>query len=242
MAPTGCLLLFIFACSTNAQTTATLDSMGPVSLGKDGSLNRVANWDELTPQEKETAVRLLAARNEKRRMKLLEEEERRARRWWGARIFSWFKRVLSGKRRKQYTPPKLGDDGTRASIDFAPEFIRPILDGTKRATTRYCAASGEPLLRTVRAEQQVRATCVRCVDDEAAQKGFALLEITRVERTRLDRLNATLAATEGLASADELRAVLKTFYPTLRKQSEVRVLHFSVQKDWSALGELCPEC
>ena len=109
------------------------------------------------------------------------------------------------------------------------------------ATSRFCAASGEPLLRTVRAEQQVRATCVRCDGDEAARSGFALLEITRVERTRVDRLNATTAATEGLDSADELRALLKKFYPALRTRSEVRVLHFHVRSDWSALGELCPE-
>ena len=53
-----------------------LDALGPVALGKDGSLHRLSNWAELTAGERETAGRLIAARNEKRRTRLLEEQAR----------------------------------------------------------------------------------------------------------------------------------------------------------------------
>ena len=53
--------------------------------------------------------------------------------------------------------------------------------------------------------------------------------ISRLERTRVDRLNGTLAATEGLGSADELRATLRRFYPHLRDADPVRVLHFALE-------------
>ena len=42
-------------------------------------------------------------------------------------------------------------------------------------------------------------------------------------------LNGTLAATEGLGSAGELRATLRRFYPHLRDADPVRVLHFALE-------------
>eukprot|EP00927_Polykrikos_kofoidii_P064876 TRINITY_DN6066_c0_g1_i1.p1 TRINITY_DN6066_c0_g1~~TRINITY_DN6066_c0_g1_i1.p1 ORF type:complete len:180 (+),score=39.91 TRINITY_DN6066_c0_g1_i1:128-667(+) len=42
------------------------DSRGPVVVHKDGSMGRVARWDELTEAEKNSAVRLITKRNRKR--------------------------------------------------------------------------------------------------------------------------------------------------------------------------------
>jgi len=43
-----------------------LDALGPVVVGKDGSLGLVAGWAEMSEQERETAQRTLARRNAKR--------------------------------------------------------------------------------------------------------------------------------------------------------------------------------
>ena len=154
MAAVTMAAIAVLLATAQAQKTA-LDEFGPVALGKDGSLNRVANWAELTPGERETASRLLAARNEKRRKRLLEQQKKEARPALHRRIGAWLSRML--KRISGRPPPTM--------IDFAPDFVRAILEGTKRATTRYVAAGGEPQLAALRAGHRVSATCVRCDDD-----------------------------------------------------------------------------
>lgn len=209
---------------------AQLDALGPMSLGKDGSISRIANWDQLTATERDAAVRLLAARNEKRRRKLLlemesaeqQQQQQKQRTPLRRRIGEWLQaawRTILG----------VPSSSTR-TMDFAPEFVRPVLEGGKRATTRYVArrGGGEHHLAALRAGSRVVATCVRC-DDEAARAGFAHLEIRRTEHARCDELNATLAATEGLDSADTLRAALRRFYPALRDSSRVVVFHFDAE-------------
>ena len=201
-----------------------LDALGPVALGKDGSLHRLSNWAELTAGERETAGRLIAARNEKRRTRLLEEQARaaepepeRTQARWSLRAFgAWMARRL---RRPAEEGP---------AIDFAPESVPQILDGRKAATTRYVGVDGEPLLSRLKVGHLANATCRTC-SGRASAAPFARLRISRLERTRVDRLNGTLAATEGLGSADELRATLRRFYPHLRDADPVRVLHFALE-------------
>lgn len=48
------------------------EELGPVVIARDGSLQRVGNWRELSPQEREVAWRQVARRNEQRRHMLLQ--------------------------------------------------------------------------------------------------------------------------------------------------------------------------
>ncbi|GJE94684.1 hypothetical protein PsYK624_108550 [Phanerochaete sordida] len=41
-----------------------LDELGPLVVNSDGTLSRIANWQNMTPQERERTVRVLAARNQ----------------------------------------------------------------------------------------------------------------------------------------------------------------------------------
>ena len=52
-----------------------LTALGPVVVGKDGSLGLVTGWAEMTEQEREAAQRMLARRNAKRLEHLQAEAE-----------------------------------------------------------------------------------------------------------------------------------------------------------------------
>ena len=61
-----------------AAQTATTDSvalsqLGPIVIEPDGRTSRIANWATMTTREQQTAMKLVARRNEKRRKKLLAE-------------------------------------------------------------------------------------------------------------------------------------------------------------------------
>jgi predicted Fe-S protein YdhL (DUF1289 family) len=43
-----------------------LDHLGPMIIGTDGSIQRVANWNTMLKVEQEQAIRLIAKRNQKR--------------------------------------------------------------------------------------------------------------------------------------------------------------------------------
>ena len=259
MTPSNHLLLCCGLALTLAQRQS-LDALGPMSVGKDGSLNRIANWDELTPQEREAAKVALKRRNAKRLEKLRRVEANAASqqspKWW-RHLYRWFARLrrleirwASDERRRNSTktsPATAAGAAAAAAhvpaqlasslpqLDFAPEFVANVLSGAKRATTRYTDAGGggEPHLALLRAGERVQATCVRCA--EPAGFGGATLRIVRVERTALSQLGDELARTEGLESADELRAILRRFYPALVQGDEhdhsVAVLHFEVELD-----------
>jgi len=55
-----------------ADTRLTMEGLGPVVLGKDGSMSLVSNWAELTGTERAAAWKGIAARNAKRKAALLE--------------------------------------------------------------------------------------------------------------------------------------------------------------------------
>ncbi|KAI0758791.1 hypothetical protein C8Q74DRAFT_1209055 [Fomes fomentarius] len=42
------------------------DKLGPIVVNSDGTLSRIANWDSMTPIEKERTLRVLVARNKVR--------------------------------------------------------------------------------------------------------------------------------------------------------------------------------
>lgn len=54
---------------------ARLDRLGPVILNLDGSMSRITNWDNMSPNEQATAMRLVAKRNEERRKQLNEQAQ-----------------------------------------------------------------------------------------------------------------------------------------------------------------------
>lgn len=43
-----------------------LDHLGPMVVHKDGTLSRIANWDEMTEIERRNTVRILVKRNQAR--------------------------------------------------------------------------------------------------------------------------------------------------------------------------------
>lgn len=50
--------------------TVKLDSLGPIIVNTDGSMQRIPNWNEMPQSEKDKTVRLVSARNKKRMMAL----------------------------------------------------------------------------------------------------------------------------------------------------------------------------
>lgn len=207
------LLLLLLVSVASAQRTAALEAIGPVSVGKDGSLSRIANWDELTPQEKLAAQTALKRRNAKR-LKKLREQENEPPRDAISRFVRWLRRRWRAVRFKP--------------LDFAPEFVEAILTGSKKATTRWLHPNGgEPHLGSLRPGRHVRATCIRCAD-KGLRHDFALLNITRVETVSFHELSDELAAQEGLADGDDLRRTLLRFYPALQSTDSTMVTHFEV--------------
>ncbi|KAI9058633.1 hypothetical protein FKP32DRAFT_1546549, partial [Trametes sanguinea] len=50
----------------NGSQTFKFDKLGPVVVNSDGTLSRIANWENMAPVEKERTLRLLVARNQVR--------------------------------------------------------------------------------------------------------------------------------------------------------------------------------
>ncbi|KAG1821418.1 hypothetical protein EV424DRAFT_836214 [Suillus variegatus] len=46
--------------------TIKLDALGPMVVNSDGTLSRIANWENMTKEEKERTIRVVAARNRAR--------------------------------------------------------------------------------------------------------------------------------------------------------------------------------
>lgn len=57
--------------------TIRFEEWGPIILNTDGTTRRIANWDNLTEQEKKVTWRRISKRNEERRLVLLEEQQRK---------------------------------------------------------------------------------------------------------------------------------------------------------------------
>jgi hypothetical protein len=55
--------------------TLTLDELGPIIINKDGSLRRITNWSELSPEERKHTKRRVSLRNHKR-LGVLKNNER----------------------------------------------------------------------------------------------------------------------------------------------------------------------
>lgn len=43
-----------------------LDKLGPMVVGRDGAISRIANWPEMTELERENTLRVLGKRNQLR--------------------------------------------------------------------------------------------------------------------------------------------------------------------------------
>jgi predicted Fe-S protein YdhL (DUF1289 family) len=51
--------------------TIRFEEMGPIIINTDGTTRRIANWDQLSPQEQKATWRRISKRNEERRQQLL---------------------------------------------------------------------------------------------------------------------------------------------------------------------------
>ena len=51
-----------------------MDDLGPIIVNPDGTTRRIANWDSLSRQERESAWRLISARNRLRIERLRAQE------------------------------------------------------------------------------------------------------------------------------------------------------------------------
>jgi predicted Fe-S protein YdhL (DUF1289 family) len=51
--------------------TISFEEMGPIILNADGTTRRIANWDDMTEQERQATWRRIKKRNEQRRQHLL---------------------------------------------------------------------------------------------------------------------------------------------------------------------------
>jgi hypothetical protein len=51
-----------------------LDYLGPLVVNRDGTTGRVANWAEMTENERQTTLKLLTRRN-KQRLEVLKQEQ-----------------------------------------------------------------------------------------------------------------------------------------------------------------------
>ncbi|KAI8841180.1 hypothetical protein BJ741DRAFT_20181 [Chytriomyces cf. hyalinus JEL632] len=54
-------------------SSVTLDHLGPIVVGTDGSMQRISNWDKLTPSEQANTMRVISKRNNARLEKLRAE-------------------------------------------------------------------------------------------------------------------------------------------------------------------------
>lgn len=52
----------------------SMDELGPIIINPDGTMRRIANWNELTKGEQESTFRQISARNKKRIQALKEAE------------------------------------------------------------------------------------------------------------------------------------------------------------------------
>ena len=104
-------------------------------------------------------------------------------------------------------------------IDFAPEFRRPILDGTKTATTRFLKV--EPELRGIGVDQEVECTIAKI-------NVFAKIRITQIENCRFDSIPDNIARIENYRNPKELQTVLIGFYPSISQSDELTIFHFEL--------------
>ena len=56
-------------------SSIALDELGPIIVGEDGSLRRIANWFSLSKREQEVALRRLGARNKRRLADLASQQQ-----------------------------------------------------------------------------------------------------------------------------------------------------------------------
>ena len=103
-------------------------------------------------------------------------------------------------------------------LRFAPEFVHPILAGSKRATTR--------LLREFEAREtlDVGTTCAAVRTDTG--QTFATLMIINAETRLFADLDDRIASIENHQRAEDLKRSLRRFYPSIQPHDTVRILHF----------------
>ena len=105
-------------------------------------------------------------------------------------------------------------------IDFAPDLVHSILNGTKTATTR-AADEIDP-------QSDLERLHVGCVcSATSAHEVFGRLRIDRIDDVCFAALDDDLARTENCSTADAMRELLLRFYPALSANDPLRVFYFT---------------
>lgn len=236
------LPIFAAACLASARSTVSLDDLGPIAIAPDGAMSRISNWDELTENERAAARRALSRRNAKRLAKLKEEQEQSQRKGGGKpstlfaslasrldAVIRHFKRLLARVLRRPHACASKANTtslNSNHTMDFAPEFIEPIISGRKQATTRLISA--EPHLGELKAGDRFLATCIKCSHTSSSEGEFARLDLLRIDQVEFVGIDDELASIEGMGDADELRSALLRFYPDLDSDALLSVFHFQL--------------
>jgi len=99
-------------------------------------------------------------------------------------------------------------------LNFSPEFLQKILDGSKRITLRKG-------IRKIKAGP--------CILKAEGVELRALIE--RADYLRFSELGKEHVKYEGLDSIEELRGLLKRFYPGIEGKSWITAIYFKLEKE-----------
>jgi len=111
-------------------------------------------------------------------------------------------------------------------INFAPDLIDSIISGSKTATTRL-ADENDP-------DSDLDLISVGCKFSATSQfseysndpVSFAELKILNIELRTFKSIDQELALLENCSSPNELKTLLKKFYPDLNDNSMLKVIYF----------------
>jgi hypothetical protein len=111
-------------------------------------------------------------------------------------------------------------------INFAPDLIHSIISGLKTATTRL-ANENDPNsdLDLISVGSKFSATSFLPGSTSGATS-FAEFNVVKIELRTFKSIDQALALLENCSSADELKTLLKRFYPDLTDSMLLKVIHF----------------
>ena len=111
-------------------------------------------------------------------------------------------------------------------INFAPDLINSIISGSKTATTRL-ANENDPNsdLDLISVGSKFSATSTLPGPTNEATS-FAELTILKTELRAFESIDQALATLENCSSPEELKTLLKRFYPDLNDNTMLKVIHF----------------
>ena len=119
-------------------------------------------------------------------------------------------------------------DTDRPRLNFVPDFIQSILSGSKTATTRIANEIDKNSdLDSITIGEQCWATSNVGHDVDDATP-FARINILNIELRTFGSIDQGLATLENCNSPNELRNLLRMFYPNLNDNTILKVIHFKI--------------